>query len=147
MTCLECNKELSYMDHRDSMESLGVELCPRHKKRIDKLIRTNNTPIAAVMLYYELKALGESPMLEWWDGSKFVDLAFSRVKLNIEIDDQYEKLTDVQAIDHLQEVMQSFKNGFTEIRIPDTLIRFHLKDTVQSIMGIMEVLRANVKLI
>ena len=94
MTCLECSKELSYMDHRDSMESLGVELCPRHKKRIDKLIKTNNTPIAAVKLYYELKAQGESPMLEWWDGSKFVDLAFSRVKLNIEIDDQYEKLTD-----------------------------------------------------
>ena len=147
MTCLECNKELSYMDHRESMESLGVELCSKHKKRIDKLIKSNNTPIAAVMLYYELKAQGESPMLEWWDGNKFVDLAFSRVKLNIEIDDQYEKLTDVQAIDHLQEVMQSFKNGFTTIRIPDTLIKSHLKDTVQNILGIMEGLKANVKLI
>ena len=135
------------MDHRESMESLGVELCAKHKKRIDKLIKSNNTSIAAVMLYYELKAQGESPMLEWWDGNKFVDLAFSRVKLNIEIDDQYEKLTDVQAIDHLQEMMQSFKNGFTTIRIPDTLIKSHLKDTVQSIIGIMEGLRANVKLI
>ena len=147
MTCLECDKELSYIDHKESMESLGVELCPRHKKRIDRLIKTNNTPVAAIKLYYELKARGESPMLEWWDGSKFVDLAFSRVKLNIEIDDQYEKLTDVQAIDHLQDVMQSFKNGFTTIRIPDTLVRFHLKDTVQNILGIMEGLRANVKLI
>ena len=147
MTCLECDKELSYIDHKESMESLGVELCPRHKKRIDRLIKTNNTPVAAIQLYYELKATGESPMLEWWDGSKFVDLAFSRVKLNIEIDDQYEKLTDVQAIEHLQDVMQSFKNGFTTIRIPDTLVRFHLKDTVQTILGIMEGLRANVKLI
>ena len=86
-------------------------------------------------------------MLEWWDGTKFVDLAFSRVKLNIEIDDEYEKLTDKQAIDHLEEVMHSYKNGFTTIRIPHTLIEYHLKETIQNILGIMEGLRANVKLI
>jgi len=147
MTCLECNKELSYIDHRASMESLGVELCNRHKNRIEKLIKTNNTSVAAVQLYYSLKEVGESPMLEWWDGNKYVDLAFSRVKLNIEIDDRYEKLTDDQAITHLQETMQSFKNGFTTIKIPHTLIKHHLKETVQNILGIMEGLRANVKLI
>ena len=135
------------MDHRAAMESLGVELCARHKKRIDKLIRANNTPVAAVQLYYGLKAAGESPMLEWWDGSKFIDLAFSRVKLNIEIDDQYEKLTDQQAIDHLSDMMQSFKNGFTTIRIPHTLISYHLNDTVTNILGIMEGLKTNLKVI
>lgn len=135
------------MDHRDSMESLGVELCARHKKRIDKLIKLNNTPIAAIQLYYGLKKAGESPMLEWWDGNKFVDLAFSRVKLNIEIDDRYEKLTDQQAIEHLEEVMHSFKNGFTTIRIPHTLIKYHLKDTVTNIIGIMEGLRENQKVL
>jgi len=135
------------MDHREAMENLGVELCKKHKKRIDRLIRTNNTPVAAVQLYYGLKAAGESPMLEWWDGSKYVDLAFSRVKLNIEIDDRYEKLTDEQALEHLQKTMQSFANGFTTIKIPHTLIKYHLKETVQNILGIMEGLRANVKLI
>ena len=133
------------MDHREAMETLGVELCAKHKKRIDRLMRTNNTPVAAIQLYYGLKEVGESPMLEWWDGNKFVDLAFSRVKLNIEIDDQYEKLTDQQAINHLEEVMHSFKNGFTTIRIPHTLIRHHLNDTVSNIIGIMEGLRANLK--
>ncbi|MGI9546986.1 MAG: hypothetical protein ACR2MM_07110 [Flavobacteriaceae bacterium] len=147
MTCLECNKELGYIDHREAMETLGLELCKRHKKRIDKLIKTNNTPVAAIQLYYGLKAEGESPMLEWWDGSKFVDLAFSRVKLNIEIDDKYEKLTDKQAINHLQEVMHSFKNGFTTIKIPHTLVANHLKETVDNILGIMEGLRANIKVI
>ena len=135
------------MDHREAMESFGVELCSRHKKRIDKLIRTNKTPVAAIQLYYGLKNVGESPMLEWWDGDKFVDLAFSRVKLNIEIDDQYEKLTDEQAINYLQEVMQSCKDGFTTINIPDMLIKYHLKDTVNNILGIMEGLKANIKVI
>ena len=135
------------MDHRDAMESLGVELCSRHKKRIDKLIKKNNTPVAAIQLYYGLKTAGESPMLEWWDGNKFVDLAFSRVKLNIEIDDRYEKLSDQQAIDHLEEVMHSFKNGFTTIRIPHTLIKYHFNDTVTNIIGIMEGLKANLKVI
>ncbi|MGB5237741.1 MAG: hypothetical protein WBM43_14470 [Flavobacteriaceae bacterium] len=147
MTCLECNKELSYMDHRSSMDHLGVELCNKHKKRIDKLVRAKNTPVAAIQLYYGLKSAGESPMLEWWDGNKHVDLAFSRVKLNIEIDDRYEKLTDEQALEHLQKTMQSFGNGFTTIKIPNTLIKYHLKETIQNILGIMEGLRANVKLI
>ena len=135
------------MDHRNAMESLGVELCSKHKKRIDKLIKNNNTPVAAIQLYYGLKNAGESPMLEWWDGNNFVDLAFSRVKLNIEIDDRYEKLTDKQAIDHLEEVMHSFKNGFTTIRIPHTLIKYHFNDTVTNIIGIMEGLKANLKVI
>ena len=147
MTCLECNKELSYMDHREAMDSLGVELCKRHKKRIDKLIRTNNTPLAAIKLYYGLKAAGESPMLEWWDGNKFIDLAFSRVKLNIEIDDKYEKLTDQQVIEYLNKVMQSFSNGFTTIKIPHSLVDHHLKETVNNILAIMEGLRENAKVI
>ena len=135
------------MDHREAMESLGVELCRKHKKRIEKLIKSNNTSLAAVQLYYGLKAVGESPMLEWWNGNKFVDLAFSRVKLNIEIDDQYDKLTDQQAINHLEEVMHSFKNGFTTIRIPHTLVKYHLNDTVTNILGIIEGLRLNIKVI
>ncbi len=146
MTCLECNKELNYLDHRQSMEALGVELCAKHKKRIDRLIRTNKTPVAAVQLYYALKVAGESPMLEWWDGKKFVDLSFSRVKLNIEIDDKYEKLTHDNAVDYLQESMHSFKNGFTTIKVPHTLVKHYLKETVKNIIGIIGELKAQVKI-
>ncbi len=146
MTCLECNKELNYLDHRQSMEALGVELCAKHKKRIDRLIRTNKTPVAAIKLYYGLKEAGESPMLEWWDGKKFVDLSFSRVKLNIEIDDKYEKITHDNAVDYLQESMHSYKNGFTTIKVPHTLVKHHLKETVKNIIGIIAELKAQVKI-
>lgn len=129
------------------MEFYGVELCSRHKERLDKLVRQNNTPMEAIQLYYGLKLAGVNPMLEWWDGKKSVDIAFSRVKLNIEIDTEYHMLTHEQAINDLEETMHSFKNGFTTIRIPSTLIKYYLKETVNNILGIKEGLRANIKVI
>ncbi|MEX0289326.1 MAG: hypothetical protein AB3N14_09475 [Flavobacteriaceae bacterium] len=147
MKCLECNNELSYIDHKNAMDSLGVELCSQHAKRIEKLIRQHNTPMEAVQLYYGLKIAGANPMLEWWDGKKSVDIAVSRVKLNIEIDTEYQMLTHEQAITELEETMHSFKNGFTTIRIPHILIKHYLQETVENILGIMEGLRANIKVI
>lgn len=147
MTCLECNIELGYLDHKHSMDSLGIELCEQHRTRMEKLIDQNGTPLEAVQLYYGLKEEGVHAMLEWWDGKKSVDIAISRVKLNIEIDCEYHMLTHEQAINDLEEAMHSFKNGFTTIRIPHVLIKHYLKETVFNIIGIMEGLRANIKAI
>ena len=147
MTCLECNKELGYLDHKSAMDFLGVELCKKHRTRMEKLIDQHNTPIEAIQLYYGLKEAGVNPMLEWWDGKKSVDIAVSRVKLNIEIDTEYHMITHEQAINDLEETMHSFKNGFTTIRIPHVLIKHYLNETVNNILGIMEGLRANIKVI
>jgi very-short-patch-repair endonuclease len=129
------------------MDQLGLELCKQHLTRMAKLIENNNTPIEAMHLYYGLKAVGVNPMLEWWDGKKSIDIAISRVKLNIEIDVEYHMLTHEQAINDLERTMHSFKNGFTTIRIPHVLIKHYLKETVNNILGIMEGLKANIKVI
>lgn len=147
MKCLECRAELSYIDHKEAMETFQVELCSKHRVRMEKLMRRKNTPVEAIKLYYGLKQAGENPMLEWWDGSKSVDIAFSRVKLNIEIDTEYEMLTHDQAMNDLEKTMHSFQNGFTTIRIPHILVTKYLPETVQNILGIMEGLRANIKVI
>ncbi|WP_273567008.1 hypothetical protein [Maribacter halichondriae] len=147
MNCLECNKELGYLDHKNAMDSLGVELCENHFSRMQKLIAQNETPLEAIQLYYGLKQANVNAMLEWWDGKKSVDIAISRVKLNIEIDTKYHMLTHEQAINDLEEAMHSFKNGFTTIRIPHVLIKHYLKETVTNILGIMEGLKANIKVI
>ncbi len=147
MICLECKKELGYVDHKNAMDSLGVELCFEHHKRMKALIVKNDTPLEAIQLYYGLKEAGVNAMLEWWDGKKSVDIAISRVKLNIEIDTEYEKLTEQQAIHNLEQAMNSFKNGFTTIRIPHIVVRYYLNETVKNIMGIMEGLKANIKMI
>ena len=145
MNCLECNKELSYIDHKNSFDTYGVELCKQHKVRMDKLVVLKGTPIEAIQLYYGLKEIGISSMLEWWDGKKSVDLAISRVKLNIEIDTDYNTISHEQAIMDLEEAMHSFKNGFTTIRIPHVVVKYYLKDTVKNIEGIVEGLKVNIK--
>ena len=147
MTCLECKKELGYLDHKNAMDSLGVELCAHHHSLMKSLIKKNNTPLEAIQLFYGLKEAGIQAMLEWWDGKKSIDIAISRVKLNIEIDSDYEKLTGDQAINNLEEAMHSFKNGFTTIRIPHIVVRNHLNETVNNIIGIMEGVKANTKVI
>lgn len=147
MTCLECNKRLGYSDHKNSIDTLGVELCGEHQERMTKLIESNETPREAIQLYYGLKEVGVTAMLEWWDGNKSIDIAISRVKLNIEIDAEYHMMTHEQAINDLEEAMHSFKNGFTTIRIPHVLIKYYLKETVNNILGIMEGLRVHLKAI
>ena len=147
MICLECKKELGYLDHKNAMESAGVELCNKHHERIEQLIKKNDTPLEAIQLYYALKEAGVNSMLEWWDGKKSIDIAISRVKLNIEIDSEYDKLTEHEAINNLEDAMHSFKNGFTTIRIPHIVVRYYLNETVNNIIGIMEGLKANIKVI
>tara|TARA_R110002020_G_scaffold21009_8_gene71445 strand:+ start:4303 stop:4692 length:390 start_codon:yes stop_codon:yes gene_type:complete len=129
------------------METLGISLCNAHIDRIEKIIKTKHTPLEAVQLYYALKKAGLHPTLEWWDGRRSIDIAISRVKLNIEIESNYETISHEQAIKDLEEAMLSFKNGFTTIRIPDVLVKYHLKDTVKNLTGIVEGLKINLKAI
>ncbi|MBS9464153.1 hypothetical protein KIM67_17150 [Flagellimonas sp. 389] len=147
MTCKDCGKSIGYLQHKESMESLGVELCERHTRLIKRIILDNDTPVEAIQLFYALKVAGANPMLEWWDGKKSVDIAISRVKLNIEIDKDYNMITHEQAINDLEEAMHSFKNGFTTVRIPHLAIKYYLEDTVQNILGIITGLKANIKAI
>jgi len=147
MTCKDCDKSIDPHQYKTSMESLGVALCERHTRLIKKVILDNNTPVEAIHLFYALKEAGAYPMLEWWDGKKSVDIAISRVKLNIEIDKDYNMITHEQAISDLEDAMHSFKNGFTTIRIPHLAIKYYLEDTVQNILGIVSGLKANIKAI
>lgn len=147
MTCKDCGKTIGYIAHKESMDSLGVELCKRHTKLIKKVILENNTPLEAIHLFYALKEAGANPMLEWWDGKKSVDIAISRVKLNIEIDVEQKLITHEQAISELEEAMRSFKNGFTTLRIPHITIKYYLNETVTNILGIIDGLKANLKVV
>ena len=147
MACIDCNKNIDYEEFKYSTETYGVELCERHIRLIEKVVLENNTPIEAVQLFYALKEAGANPMLEWWDGHKSIDIAISRVKLNIEVDTDYQMITHEQAINDLEEAMHSFKNGFTTIRIPHVVIKYYLKDTVTNILGIIQGLKANIKVI
>nr|WP_298998991.1 hypothetical protein [uncultured Allomuricauda sp.] len=147
MTCKECGTKITREENEASYDVIGVSLCEKHLKLIKRIILNNNTPLEAIQLFYALKEKGAQPMLEWWDGKKSVDIAFSRVKLNIEIDTQYDLITHEQALKDLEESMHSFKNGFTTIRIPHLTVKYYLEDTVENILGIISSLKSNIKVI
>lgn len=147
MTCKDCGKPIGYGEHKTSMDLLGVELCSRHTGLIQQIIQENQTPIEAIQLFYALKEAGANPMLEWWDGQKSVDIALSRVKLNIEIDTEFNRLTHERAIQDLGQAMQSFKKGFTTLRIPSIAVKYYLSETVDNILEIAEGLKVNIKVI
>ncbi len=147
MTCKECGKKLTDEERHGSFDVLGVALCGRHTKLIKKIILNNNTPLEAIQLFYALKEKGAHPMLEWWDGEKSVDIAFSRVKLNIEIDTDYNLITHEQALKDLEDSMRSFQNGFTTVRIPHLTVKYYLEDTVQNILEIISSLKSHIKVI
>ena len=147
MTCLECKRELSYLDHRKAIELFDVELCEAHRVRMERLIKFQHAPAEAIILYYGLKKAGVKAMMAWWDGKRTVDLAVSRVKLNIEIDAEQEPLSYEEAIGELSQAMHSYQDGFTTLRIPHFLVRAYLKETVESILGIIEGLKPNLKVV
>jgi len=147
MICQECGKTIGSAEYKASYNILGVALCKRHTRLIKRIMLNNDTPLEAIHLFYALKERGAHPMLEWWDGKKSVDIAFSRVKLNIEIDDNYNLITHEQALKDLEESMHSFKNGFTTIRIPHLAIKYYLEDTVQNVFEIISSLKTNIKAI
>ncbi len=144
-TCFDCKKELTENERLVAWEFLGVNLCERHLHLMQRLIKRHETPREAIQLYYGLRAAGVAPMLEWWNGYKSVDIAISRVKLNLEVDTEYQMFTPGQVLATLEERMYSYKDGFTTIRIPHMLIRQCLSDTIAAVLGIMEGLRARSK--
>lgn len=147
MTCKECNKLITPEELKTSTDFVGVGLCDHHTNLLIRVMKQNKTPKEAITLYYKLKEEGLNPMIEWWDGSRSVDIAISRVKLNIDIGTDYELITHKQALKELEQTMLSFKNGFTNIRIPHILVKNYLDDTVNYVVGIAEGLRTNLKAI
>jgi very-short-patch-repair endonuclease len=144
-TCLDCKRELNTVELRAAMDHFGVALCEHHQQLIRRIIRRHNTTIEAIQLYYGLKNKGIYPMLEWWDGSKSVDIAISRVKLNLEIDSEYQMLTTEQVLDTLVKRMYDYEDGFTTIRIPKVLIRQCLEDIIEAVQRIADNMKSRAR--
>lgn len=143
--CLECKKELTKADKETSLDLFGIDLCSKHGSIMENLVKRHKTPREAIQLYYALKKAGASPMLEWWDGNKSVDIALSRVRLNLEIEMEYKMFTSDQVLATLEERGYAYNDGFITLRIPHMLIRQWQSETVAAILGIMEGIRARSK--
>lgn len=146
MACLECRKELTKQEINKSAGLFDLKLCDSHRSRMEKLIFSQNIPAETVLLYYNLKNQGIPSMLAWWDGKRQIDLAISRAKLNISVENRSEKpalYSDLPKRFNAYSIVR--ENGFTNLTIPDFQIRLYADETVLQIRQILEELRFQYK--
>ena len=84
----------------------------------------------AVKLGDELSRLGYKAELEKWDGHKHIDIAITQAKFNIEIDGSYHNYRADIALRDLERTYYSLEKGFVTVRIPNSLVRYRLPQTV-----------------
>lgn len=70
-----------------------------------------------------LREYGWKVELEKWDGHKSIDIAITKVKVNIEVDGKQHNLDPKQALRDLERTYYSFKKGYVTLRIPNVLVR------------------------
>lgn len=93
----------------------------------------------AKKLSNELVKLGYKAELEKWDGYKHIDIAIVPAKTNIEIDGSYHNYRANTALRDLERTFYSLEKGYITIRIPNSLVRYKLSETVNYIDKILKV--------
>ena len=84
-------------------------------------------------MYRELVKLGIRAELEKYDGFKHIDIAIVQAKVNIEIDGGHHNYSHKQALRDLKRTFHSFKKGYVTLRVPNSLVKNHLKETAKYI--------------
>jgi hypothetical protein len=103
-------------------------------KQLDPMKITDD----ALDLYFALKECGVPAELEKYDGYKTVDIAIEEAKVHIEVDGMQHNYSSRQALSDLKRTYYSFKKGYFTLRIPNSLIRDELDDTVDYIIDLLK---------
>lgn len=147
MPCLECRKQINNQEFLKSSKQFNLELCEAHRSRMERLVQLQHIPKEAISLYYHLRSIGIQSMLAWWDGKQQIDLAISRVKLNISIDPEMDPQFDfVIPSGHLSSSKLFKKEGYSYLHLSGAQINSFPEETVIQIRGIIEELRYHVKI-
>ncbi len=127
--CLECNLYIPQNVYDYSTDRFNVPLCRNHQD----WIRNSGATDEAIGLYFGLKLAGVPAELEKYDGTKTIDIAIPECKVNIEVDGTHHNSSPSQALADLKRTYYSFLKGYLTLRIPNSLIQYHLDDTVNYI--------------
>ncbi|MFA5061959.1 MAG: DUF559 domain-containing protein [Patescibacteria group bacterium] len=101
--------------------------------------------LEAKKLNEELTKLGYNSELEKWDGHKHIDIAVVPAKTNIEIDGSYHNYRASSALRDLERTFYSLEKGYITLRIPNSLVRYKLAETVKYVDKILKI-RTNVNI-
>jgi hypothetical protein len=147
MPCIECRKQLNSQEQLNSSKYFNLELCQAHSSRMERLVDQQQIPKEAVILYYQLKSAGIQSMLAWWDGKQQIDLAISRVKLNISIDTQIHNSIEVPlTFNQNFDSLINDSRGYSYLSIPGAQISTFPEETVAQIRSLVDELRYHTKI-
>lgn len=148
MHCLECRKQLNIQEQQQSALRFELDLCEGHRTRMERVMDQHDVPEEAVMLYYHLKNSDIQSMLAWWDGTTQIDLAISRVKLNISIEksEQNTQLPFPEFVRGLAQLSLRQENGFSFMKIPAFQIRNYPAETVEQVRNVIQEIRQHIKI-
>ncbi|HJP64180.1 MAG TPA: DUF559 domain-containing protein [Mucilaginibacter sp.] len=144
MYCLECDCAIDKAVYNYSTYNFGIALCRAHQNWVKQLDPRKITD-AALTLYFALKECGVSAELEKHDGHKSIDIAIEEAKVHIEVDGIQHNYDSRQALCDLKRTYYSFKKGYFTLRIPNSLIRNDLEETVDYIIDLLELSRKKVE--
>ena len=92
----------------------------------------------AKTLHRALVQLGIPAELELFDGYKTVDIAIPAANIHIEVDGAQHHTSSRQALADLKRTYYSLQQGIYTIRIPNTLVRHNLPETVDFVARIIQ---------
>lgn len=122
------------------VKAIIEEIYYRYFYEKDTKENSNRQPTPeAKKLSNELTKLGYKAELEKWDGYKHIDIAIVSAKTNIEIDGSYHNYRANTALRDLERTFYSLEKGYITIRIPNSLVRYKLAETVNYIDKILKV--------
>jgi len=142
LNCLECGCGISPQVHDYSYDYFGIPLCMPHQKWVKQ--QELASTVSAMSLYFALKERGVPAQLEKFDGYKHIDIAIPQAKVNIEVDGGHHNYSDKQALSDLKRTYHSFLKGYLTLRIPNSLVKYHLDDTADHITEMLNINRERV---
>ena len=141
LSCICCNSQPLQEILTRATKQFGVSLCSSCQLQYrDALhISAHN----ANRLFFALKARNIDAVLSHYDGKKTVDIFVERSGLCIEVDGEQHNTNAEQALKDLMRTFYSFRKGYITLRIPNSLVKKNLRETVKFVIFIIDFLNQN----
>ena len=132
--CLKCNTGIDDKVFKYSEDKFHVTLC----RPCQAWFEESDSTEEALTLFLHLRNRGVNATLEKFDGYKTIDIAIVGAKLNIEVDGSQHNWKARQALSDLKRTYYSFEKGYLTLRIPNSLVKYDLDETVDYILKFLE---------
>lgn len=132
-TCINCQCTINNSIFSYSVNNFSAPLCISCQHWFRGILDYTSATDESIILYFSLRQRGVPAIIEKNDGFKTIDIAVPEAKVNIEVDGAHHNFDPNQAICDLDRTLYSFKKGFLTLRIPNSLVRYHLDRTADKI--------------